>query len=43
MAGSSREAPRPPTIAQKKITAVKDSYASAVDPQYAEAAKTLSN
>ena len=28
---------------QKKITAVKDSYASAVDPQYAEAAKTLSN
>lgn len=28
---------------QKKITAVKDSYADFADPQYAEAAKTLSN
>ena len=28
---------------QKKITAVKDSYAEFVDPQYAEAAKALSN
>lgn len=28
---------------QKKITAVKDSYATFADPQYAEAAKTLSN
>lgn len=28
---------------QKKITAVKDSYAEFADPQYAEAAKTLSN
>jgi taurine transport system substrate-binding protein len=28
---------------QKKITAVKDSYAEFADPQYVEAAKTLSN
>ena len=28
---------------QKKITAVKDSYAEFADPQYAEAAKALSN
>jgi len=28
---------------QKKITAIKESYAEAVDPHYAEAAKTLSN
>lgn len=28
---------------QKKITAIKDSYATFVDPQYAQSAKTLSN